>query len=362
VGRISHPELFPLEAERGPSPQPFRIIHTFEKTPPNIVCGRFWELRWAFGYPYNCAYCYLRGSRKGNMKPAIIKPEAVLKELAEAFCAPTFNAGASAIFNSGELSDFLMNPKVMATIADFFETQRKHRLLVLTKSGIKAINEFASKPRKQTICAWSVNPPAIASRWEQRAAAPEDRLEAAKTAKSQGYEVRFRIYPIIPVEGWKHDYESLATAIAAVGPSRVVIGTPRGLHKTILYASLAGLDMGWASYFDSQETGWGMKLPPADLEDRPDHPYVATDPPPLPVVVLLVLPRHTNWGESEGRRQNQPSGRILSLSKREFHSNRILEERVSTEPHERKSQIRSHPNLSGCRPPTGASGANLRGR
>jgi len=261
VGRISHPELFPLEAERGPSPQPFRIIHAFEKTPPNIVCGRFWELRWAFGCPYNCAYCYLRGSRKGNMKPAIVKPEAVLKELAEAFCAPTFNAGAPAIFNSGELSDSLMNPKVMATIADFFETQRKHRLLVLTKSGIKAINEFASKPRKQTICAWSVNPPAIASRWEQRAATPKDRLEAAKTAKSQGYEVRFRIDPIIPVEGWKHDYESLATEIAAVGPSRVVIGTPRGLHKTILYASLAGLDMGWASYFDSQETGWGMKLP-----------------------------------------------------------------------------------------------------
>jgi hypothetical protein len=73
-------------------------------------------------------------------------------------------------------------------------------------------------------------------------------------------------------------------------------------------------------------------LPPADLEDRPDHPHAATDPPPLPVVVLPVLPRHTNWGESEGRRQNQPSGRILSLSRRESHSNRILEERVSTEP------------------------------
>jgi spore photoproduct lyase len=262
VGAIRHPELYPLSTDRHIRPDvvPLRTIRVFDKTPNDIVCGQFWELRWAFGCPFNCAYCYLRGTRRGNMKPDIIRPEVIIRELDRVFHNPDFNGGHPAIFNSGELSDSLMSPKVMAQVADFFETQKKHRLLLLSKSGAKAFRDFATRERSQTICAWSINPPQVAERWENRAAAPEDRLSAARYARQRDYEVRFRIDPIIPIENWKKAYAPLVESALSVGPTRVILGTPRGLHKTIIYAAKAGVDMEWASFFDRTDTGWGYKL------------------------------------------------------------------------------------------------------
>ena len=41
-----------------------RFMHT--KIPPteinDIVCPHFLELKWAYGCPFNCAYCYLQGT------------------------------------------------------------------------------------------------------------------------------------------------------------------------------------------------------------------------------------------------------------------------------------------------------------
>ncbi len=52
------------------------------------------------------------------MKPIIIRPEVVIEELGRVFSDARFNDGRATLFNSGELSDSLMNPKVMAQIAE----------------------------------------------------------------------------------------------------------------------------------------------------------------------------------------------------------------------------------------------------
>src|SRR5712692_5496785 len=104
------------------------LVKLFHKTPDDIVCGRFWELRWAFGCPLDCNYCYLRGTMKGRMRPSFVKTEHVLAALDEAFNG----IRTPSLFNSGELSDSLMNPPLMAKIADRFEEQRTHKLVTLS--------------------------------------------------------------------------------------------------------------------------------------------------------------------------------------------------------------------------------------
>ena len=262
ISHIAHPEIGPQPIKRTTYGK--GLIHLFAKTPSNIVCGNFWELRWAFGCPLNCSYCYLRGTVRGDMKPRIVNPEVVLKALDEAFDDREFNGGKPAIFNAGELADSLMNPRAMSIIVEKFASQSKHRLFLLSKFGPQNIQFLLDRPeegKKQIVCSWSVNPDEVVKRWEREAPSPAQRIEAAKTVYEAGYETRIRIDPMFPIDGWKVCYDRLCAEILDnLRPSRIILGTPRGLWKTIEYAEKADVDMSWASYFAQGDTGWGKKL------------------------------------------------------------------------------------------------------
>ena len=257
VGKIDHPETTLTSAERRYGKG---VICEFSKTPAEIACGRFWELRWAYGCPLDCSYCYLRGTNRGNMQPRFVKAESILPALDEVFADPNFNNGKPAIFNTGELSDSLMRPELMRQIVDKFEAQGRHKVFLLTKMGTKNIKFLLDKPRNNTICGWSINALDIARRWEKSAPSPDERIKAASMVSASGYDVRVRIDPIFPVDDWRQQYEDLAfRIISEFEPSRIILGTPRGLWKTIHYAEKAGVDMGWSSYF-TEDSGWGKKI------------------------------------------------------------------------------------------------------
>lgn len=264
VGFIEHPESVPFAPEVEPSEKSYgrNLVTQFHKTPSDIVCGRFWELRWAFGCPLDCSYCYLQGTMKGKMKPRYVRMDHVLGALDEAFADPEFNGGRPALFNSGELSDSLMNPPLMEKIADKFEEQEKHKLFTLSKFGPRNARFLYKKQRRNTICGWSINPPEVAKRWEKASAPPMERIHAARFVSEAGYEVRVRIDPMFPIEGWKEHYRKLVLDILSnVKPSRIILGTPRGLWKTIKYSEELGRDMDWVKFFAPDDTGWGKKLP-----------------------------------------------------------------------------------------------------
>src|SRR4030067_537628 len=243
-----------------PIPNIDGMIVYFNKTPYDIVCPHFWELRWAFGCPFECAYCYLQGTGRGNKSPKYRPINKVVLAIDKAFRAEYFQKNAS-IFNSGELSDSLMNPTNMKQIADLFESQCKHKLLLLTKSG--NVEWLAQKPRKQTIASFSINALEISAKWEKKAALPQQRIEAARKLTEAGYEVRIRIDPIIPVENWCLHYENLIYSILSALPSdpaRITLGTPRGLAKTLIFAK----DRSWektAFTENPEHSGWGKKAP-----------------------------------------------------------------------------------------------------
>jgi spore photoproduct lyase len=244
-----------------PIPNIDGMIVYFSKTPFDIVCPHFWELRWAFGCPFECAYCYLQGTGRGKKDPKYRPINKVIKAIDKAFKDSYFQKHPS-IFNSGELSDSLMNPTNMKQIADLFETQEKHKLLLLTKSS--NVEWLAKNPRKQTIASFSINALEISTKWEKKAPLPQQRIEAAKRLVESGYEVRIRIDPIFPVENWQSYYENLVYSILSALPSdpdRITLGTPRGLRKTLIFAK----DRSWEkiAFTENPEySGWGKKAPP----------------------------------------------------------------------------------------------------
>jgi spore photoproduct lyase len=243
-----------------PIPNIDGMIVYFNKTPSDIVCPHFWEIRWAFGCPFECAYCYLQGTGRGNKSPRYRPINKVILAVDKAFKNEYFQKHPS-IFNSGELSDSLMYPTNMKQIVDFFETQEVHKLLLLTKSS--NVDWLAQNPRKQTIASFSINASEISTMWEKKAPLPQQRIDAARRLIESGYEVRIRIDPIFPVENWQSYYENLIYSILSTlprDPNRITLGTPRGLAKTLIFAK----DRSWerTAFTETPEhSGWGKKAP-----------------------------------------------------------------------------------------------------
>ncbi len=255
VTSLQHPEIISPKKMEEVTSFGKNIVSLFHKTPEDIACGRFWELRWAFGCPLDCNYCYLRGTMRGRMKPSPIDPKYIMPALDEAF----ENIKEPSIFNSGELSDSLMLPSLMEKIADKFETQKKHKLATLSKFGPRNVEFLIKKPRKQVICAWSINAE-VARLWEKAAPPLSERIMTAKMVSDAGYDTRIRVDPIFPVESWQSHYQELLyKLLSEFEPKRIILGTPRGLWKTIKYANKAGIDMSWTRYF-KEDSGWGKKL------------------------------------------------------------------------------------------------------
>jgi spore photoproduct lyase len=98
----------------------------------------------------------------------------------------------------------------------------------------------------------------VSQRYEKLAPSPTDRIKAAKQVAEAGYEVRARIDPIVPIEGWKN-YAELIGMTSDVPFSRITLGTLRGLHRTINFARKLGKDISWTEYFGTN-TIWGKKL------------------------------------------------------------------------------------------------------
>ena len=53
------------------------IIQRFDKTPfptkiTDVICPHFLELKWAYGCPFDCAWCYLKGTFR--FQPTKTKP------------------------------------------------------------------------------------------------------------------------------------------------------------------------------------------------------------------------------------------------------------------------------------------------
>jgi spore photoproduct lyase len=239
------------------------IIKRFEKTPipsnpTDVVCPHFLELKWATGCPYACAWCYLQGTfrfleYKTKPKP---KEYSRVQEHLQAFFDG--RSGEAELLNSGELADSLMteessNP-FSRFIMDLFKIQTRHKVLFLTKST--SIDELMLIGNKsQAVISFSINAIPVAKKWE-KAPTVEERVRAAGLLADAGYEVRLRLDPMVPVDGWRNAYlETLELVFETLTPSRITLGSLRGLQSTINNAR----DKSWVTYLE-EKSNWGRKI------------------------------------------------------------------------------------------------------
>jgi len=248
------------------------VIRRFDKTPfphrpTDVICPHFMELAWAWGCPYNCAYCYLKGTYRffikndlGRVPIGFKKTDQIRKEVEEFLRLDDIPAE---ILNAGELCDGLMaeakkewpwgHEPFSSWIMKYFNGTR-HKILFLTK-GTNVDNFLKNNWQNNVILAWSLNADAVSKRWEHSAPPLEQRLEAAREAYLSGYSVRVRIDPMVPVENWKDEYTRLVDEIfKAFEPERVTLGSLRGLISTITHAK----DKSWVKYLE-ETSSWGRK-------------------------------------------------------------------------------------------------------
>jgi spore photoproduct lyase len=240
------------------------IIKLFDKTPypsddNDVVCPHFMELKWANGCKFDCAWCYLNGTMRFRPmgKAPYLKDEkkiiAHIREYLETEKNPT-------VLNSGELSDSLVYEgngfSLTRDIIPLFKEQKKHKLLILTKSAaIKGLLE--SESQKNVIVSFSINALPVAKKWEKKAPSPTYRIKSAKKLVDAGYTVRVRIDPMVPVKNWERWYEELVDLIySSLEPRRITFGTLRGLQSTINNCD----DKTWVKYLNNR-SNWGLKAP-----------------------------------------------------------------------------------------------------
>jgi len=240
------------------------IIKRFDKTPypvkpTDVVCPHFLELKWAYGCPFDCSWCYLKGTfrfRPEGIKPAY-KPLEKVKLHVETFLLQEVKTPE--ILNTGEIADSLMGENGGCPFSKFiitlFENQNRHKVLFVTKStNVKNLLGIAS-PR-QVIVSFSLNAKGVAERWEKKAPPVEKRIEAAKKLSDAGYEVRIRMDPMVPVENWEKYYIELIDEIfLKFIPERITFGSLRGLQSTINGTK----DTSWVKYL-KEGSNWGRKI------------------------------------------------------------------------------------------------------
>jgi spore photoproduct lyase len=238
------------------------IITRFDKTPKpknlyDVVCPHFLELKWAYGCPFDCSWCYLKGTFrfKPNGKEPVIKDYGKIELHTRAFLG---EVKTPEILNTGEIADSLMHETSAEPFSKFiiplFETQKLHKVLFLTKSS-NIRNLLEIEPHNQAIISFSLNAIPVAKRWEK---APPilRRIEAAKKVYQAGYEVRVRIDPMVPIDDWKESYLQLVDLIFEnLGPERITLGSLRGLQSTINGCS----DKSWVKYL-TESSNWGKKI------------------------------------------------------------------------------------------------------
>jgi spore photoproduct lyase len=238
------------------------IIKRFDKTPQperltDVVCPHFLELKWAYGCPYDCAWCYLKGTFRFQPKgksPVVKSYEKIelhTRKFLEEVTTPE-------ILNTGEIADSLMHENSELPFSKFiipiFETQKLHKVLFLTKSS-NVDNLLQIQSHDQAIISFSLNAIPVAERWE-KAPPVVKRIETAKKVFDAGYEVRIRIDPMVPVENWQEHYLHLIELLFnALTPERITLGSLRGLQSTINGCT----DKSWTHYL-TESSNWGKKI------------------------------------------------------------------------------------------------------
>ncbi len=199
------------------------------RDPPSdrgVHCYPYWHFNCVGHCPFDCSFCYVQGSQSAMGSPAV-KFYVNLEELLARFERVLQRTSRPILFYGSKLQEPIeLDPLTNFTkvLVPFMAAQRDGRLLFLTKSA-SVDNLLELDHGGHTVLSWSLNAAEVSEEFEHRAPPLKERLRAAQRCAEAGYEVRFVIMPVLPVDDWPAKYSELIRwALGAVRPSRVTLG------------------------------------------------------------------------------------------------------------------------------------------
>lgn len=226
----------------------------------------YWDLAIGSGpCGLGCRGCYLLGTfrdRRDPYQPLLYDNyaffwEAVRKWLLLPERKPIHSLGLGTDRSDSLLFEHVTGHarRLIPMFADRGRNPTGCKLLLLTKS--KNVHHLAGLPTTNIIVSFSLNPQSIADLWEgrwpdslERITPPiEERLEASMKAQRMGFEVRWRIDPILTPDGWEKHYDHFLKRARAQNhqPTRITLGTFRETTPQLDY---------WRRRWGLPEMGW----------------------------------------------------------------------------------------------------------
>ena len=190
------------------------------------TCPNYWHFS-PYGFcPYGCTYCYLAGTQGVKFSPTV-KIYVNLPEILGEIDATAHRLGKPTAFYLGKLQDPLALDPLTAystVMVPFFASHPFARLTLLTKStNVDRLLDL--EHNGHTTLSWSVNPPKIASVYEENLPPVDERLKAMRRVAAADYPVRAVVMPVIPVVGWREIYREFTIRLLENVPlQRLTLG------------------------------------------------------------------------------------------------------------------------------------------
>jgi len=209
------------------------MIDQFINHDPGAVCPAFHKLVPGTNCVYDCEYCFLQATYRA-CRPFVCAYVMDFDRLGQELRRRFTDENGTILLNAGEMSDPIACDPLgnMPWLVTLFGNMGNVKLLLLTKSGHAEITPLLDAPHDgNTVMAWSINCPEMIEKHEHGAAFLEERLKAARAAQDAGYEVRFRLDPMLVFPGWREAYGEAVAAVYVRGirPSRITLGSFRML-------------------------------------------------------------------------------------------------------------------------------------
>ena len=240
------------------------------KAGSGIVCFKFWQAVVAGGCPYQCAYCFLQTVPWYRFRPDELSGLLYtnIQEISIELDLWHRNSRPHTLI-VGELQEGLAfdddymqltGTPLTHLIIPSFAQQERNEVVFLTKST-EIDHALELEATDRVVFAWSVNSEKVARLWEKGPPTPKKRFEAAKKMRDGGWRVRFRLDPMIPIDGWEEQYHRTLDKIIQIEPEMVTIGALRATNAKALKraAEMNGRDIRVFDYLTNQKDPSGFK-------------------------------------------------------------------------------------------------------
>jgi len=190
------------------------------------TCPNYWHFSTTGFCFYNCKYCYLAGTPGVWFSPTV-KIYVNIEDILSRIDRQARKLSQQTAFYLGKLQDGLaLDPLTgySTVLVPFFARHPFARQIILTKSD--AVDRLLDLDHKgRTTLSWSLNPPEVASRFENNVPSVRDRIKAMKKCAEKDYPIRAVLMPIIPIAGWQDIYSDFMHKLLLEVPlQRLTIG------------------------------------------------------------------------------------------------------------------------------------------